>query len=246
MALIEASVTHTNSRPHVYGLLGVPRLLSYDHGILTIYRVDTHDSPFLIIDEWLKDNCPSMERIYARGEADKYGEVYLRIKSSKARYRQLCGYLNGRYLGINYPGNGVMAVHDDLSSVPAGATQLRFYKYAVGPTGFSLDSDKGQIIKGYITGRVIVSVNNYHSWDQSAFNNSYFTRDLGILESAHPLLEQKINETPPREENAILKLPSHEVRGIMANLIEAMQMPGLMAIPDTQETHLRYFYTYVP
>lgn len=246
MALIEASVTHMNSRPYVYGLLGVPRLLSYENGILTVYRVESHDSIYLVIDSWITKHCPSMERIFAYGETDKYGEIYLRIKSSKARYRQLCAYLNGRYVGIRYPGNGVLAVHDDLSSVQPGATQLDFYEYLLGPAGFMLETTEGQIIKGYSAGRVIVDTINYRSWDQSVFNNSDFTRDLGILESTHPLLEQKIKATPPDEERAILKLPSHEVRGIMANLIEAMQMPGLMAIPDTQETHHRYFVTYVP
>lgn len=221
--------------------------MSYERNKLTIYRVETEDSPYLVIDQWLHANLVALEGTHVYGERDQYGEIYARVDITAHKYRNLRQYLNQRYVGIAYPGAGVLMVCDNWNSLlrDKDVTLLGQYEYHLGPNGFIFRADGERLISASLTtNRIRIEYDKYLLWDQSIFNNHAFTGGLGILESLHSRIESALDTVDG--DCVTMDLPAHEISNIAENLILAMRIPGITGVPTRQKTYARYFITYVP
>lgn len=247
MATLRTSVTHRASGKQIYGLVGAPRLMSYERKVLTIYRVEVKDSPYLIIDQWLHAKSIDLAGKRAYGESDRYGEIYARVGLSATEYRNLREYMNQRYVGISYPGAGVLMVCSNWDSVlrDKEVTILGQYEYHCGPNGFIFRADGERLFSASLTtNRVRIEYDKYLQWDQSMFNNQDFTGGLGIFESTDQSIESALETVDG--DHVTLDLSTHQINNIAENLIHAMRMPGVTGVPQRQTTCARYFITYVP
>lgn len=253
MAILHSSVSYKGNLPRVYGLFGYPRLMSYDRNTITVYRVEgreefANDQFHTVICQWIEDKDSSIPiNSYIYGEHDKYGEIFARIRvPSIFRYNQLREYLNQRYVGIAYPGAGVLRVHDDIRAIPEPETIVGGYKYRYGTTGFILRDDSDlKIAQAYVADQSMeIYTDTYLSWDSKTYVDKNFTEGKGLLESASTRIETKLQLAI--DGNVSIRMQDYEIFQMIKHIYRALRIYDASPGMKTSGHFDRYFTSYVP
>lgn len=242
MTLLNASIKHRSSKPFVYGIAGLPRLMSFDGSVVTVYRDDASGSHEEIRAFF---NRTQRDKVFVHaidGRKSRYGEIYGHFKSTPQYFAKVCAEMDRRWIGIESKYPGVLSVHNSHESITDEEVVIGSYILSYSPDGFSLSENEKEypiIHSGAGMDLVLIDVPAYRAWNQEKYNNWHFTNGKGILESTHHAIERVLETTTT--DVIPIKVEYRELADITKNLVSAMGIPDAVYDPAWSEKFERYF-----
>lgn len=242
MTLLNASIKHRGSKPFVYGIVGLPRLMSFDGSVVTVYRDDvgcSHEDILAFFHRTQRDKV--FVHAYD-GQKVRYGEIYGHFKSTSQYFAKVCTEMDRKWIGIESKYAGVLLVHNSHESFTDEEVVVGSYILSYSPDGFSLRENEKEcpiIRSGAGMDSVFIDVPAYRAWNQGKYNNRNFTNGKGILESTHHAIERKLGTATL--DVVHVKVKFRELAGIAENLVSAMGIPDAVYDPAWSEKFERYF-----
>ncbi|AYQ99326.1 hypothetical protein PBI_CANTARE_106 [Brevibacterium phage Cantare] len=222
--------------------MGLPRLMSFDGNIVTVYRDEVDGSHEDILALFHRTQHKNAFIHASDGQKVRYGEIYGHFKSTSQYFVKVCAEMNRKWIGIGHKYAGVLSVHDSWDSYADEDVVIGSYIFSYSPDGFSLRENEMQraiIRSGAGMDSVFIDVPAYRAWNQKKYNNWHFTNGKGILESTHLAIERKLGTATL--DVVHVKVKFRDIAGIAKNLVSAMGIPDAVYDPAWSEKFERYF-----